>query len=181
MQNPQENRANAGKRTFTKRLVSGSVAASWCSIWLGIHAGQAAAGPADVRPDRGPFRDRASGLPRVPGRSHPESGSMTAFLALIWSNRHAVAALSTAEVAMAAAVCVMTLRADNAALSFQIKEAERLAEEAEDGAERIRRQAEALMKSQYAAAAERADALERIRSATDACLDQPIPAELLDR
>lgn len=43
MQKTKESQADAGKRTFTKRLVSGSVAASWCSIWLGIYAGHAAA------------------------------------------------------------------------------------------------------------------------------------------
>lgn len=106
---------------------------------------------------------------------------MTAFLAIIWSNRHAVAALSTAAVSMAAAVYVMTLRLDNAALSVRVVDAERRAEEAVDGAERVRRQAEALIASKDATAAEHADALERIRSAADACLDQPLPAELFDR
>lgn len=105
---------------------------------------------------------------------------MTAFLAMIWSNRHAVAALSIAAVSMAAAVYVMTLRSDNAALSVMVMDAERRAAEAVDGAERIQRQAERLIASRDAAAAEYADALARIRSAADACLDQPLPIELLD-
>lgn len=106
---------------------------------------------------------------------------MTAFLTMIWSNRHAVAALSLAAVSMAAAVYVMTLRSDKAALSVMIMDAERRAAEAVDGAERIRKQSEALIASRDAAAVEYAGALDRIRKAADACLDQPIPVELFDR
>lgn len=42
MQKLQENKEDAGKRTFTKRLVSGNTLADWGSIWLSIYAGEAA-------------------------------------------------------------------------------------------------------------------------------------------
>lgn len=86
-----------------------------------------------------------------------------------------------AALVAAAAVYVMSLRADNASLSVRIGDAEKRATEAVDGAARIRRQAETLIASRDAAAAEHADALDRIRRAADACLDQPLPLELLDQ
>lgn len=86
-----------------------------------------------------------------------------------------------AALVAAAAIYVMGLRADNSALSVRVADAERRATEAVDGAERVRKQAEALIASRDAASAEYADALDRIRSAADACLDQPLPIELLDK
>lgn len=102
-------------------------------------------------------------------------------IAWLWVNRGLSGSLLMAALIAAAAVYMMSLRADNAALSIRITEAERRAAEATEGAERVKRQAEALIASRDAAAVEYGDAFERIQSATDACLDQPIPAELLDQ
>ncbi|MBO9454644.1 hypothetical protein J7376_12140 [Paracoccus sp. R12_1] len=99
----------------------------------------------------------------------------------LWINRGLSGSLLLAALVAAAAVYVISLRADNAALSIRVTDAESRAADAVDGAERIRRQAEALVASKDAAAAEYAEALDRIRRAQDACLDQPIPAELLDK
>lgn len=42
MPQDQQNKAlDAGKRSFTKRLVSGNVVAAWGSIWLAIYLGAA--------------------------------------------------------------------------------------------------------------------------------------------
>lgn len=42
MQKTKEIGADAGKRTYTKRLVSGNTLAAWGSIWLSIYTGEAA-------------------------------------------------------------------------------------------------------------------------------------------
>lgn len=102
-------------------------------------------------------------------------------IAWLWVNRGLSGSILLAALITSAAVYVMSLRADNAALSADLADAQAKAASATAGAERIKAQAEALLKSQDAAAAEHADALARIRAAADVCLDQPIPAELLDR
>ena len=99
----------------------------------------------------------------------------------MWINRGLSGSLLLAALVTAAAVYVMSLRADNAELKAGLAAAEARAASAVEGAERIRQQAEALMASKDAAAAEYADALDRIRAAADACLDQRLPLELLDR
>ncbi|UFM66811.1 hypothetical protein LOS78_12830 [Paracoccus sp. MA] len=99
----------------------------------------------------------------------------------LWINRGLSGSVLLAALIAAAAVYVMTLRADNAALAAGLAAAEARASSAAAGAERIRIQAEALIASREAAAAEYSDTLDRIRAAADACLDQPLPGELLDR
>jgi hypothetical protein len=99
----------------------------------------------------------------------------------LWINRGLSGSMLLAALVASAAIYVMSLRADNAALGASLAAAQAQAASAVEGAEQIKRQAEALMASRDAAAAEYADALDRIRSAADACLDQPLPAELLDR
>lgn len=42
MQEGQENKPDAGKRTFTKRIVSLNTGAAWGSILLSIYTGEAA-------------------------------------------------------------------------------------------------------------------------------------------
>lgn len=99
----------------------------------------------------------------------------------LWINRGLSGSLLLAALVTAAAVYVMSLRSSNADLSADLADAEARAASAVEWAERIRIQAEALLKSRDVAAAEYADALDRIRSAADACLDQPIPMQLLDK
>lgn len=89
-------------------------------------------------------------------------------------------ALGIAAVAVAACVYVMSLQHSLARAREDIERAAELVDAYKSASETAVRQAAALDASRDAAEADRRAAEDRVREADDACLDAPLPTEILD-